>query len=68
MDEDEKPDNPIAFPCQRGVDFVPGMSLRDFFAGKAMSALIPEQMHPADTAETAYRIADAMLVERERED
>jgi len=51
-----------------------GMSLRDYFAAKAMSGLLadPEERPTTAglrvfykaTAETAYEIADAMLAER----
>ena len=43
-----------------------GMSLRDYFAAKAMQALIHVQVKTAQqmTAETAYQWADAMLKAR----
>jgi hypothetical protein len=54
-----------------------GMSLRDWFAGKAMPAVIAGQfqvastqgkvMSEADLAEDCYAYADAMLREREKE-
>jgi hypothetical protein len=40
-----------------------GMSLRDYFAAKAMAALAGQE-HEADAAHTAYVIADAMIAER----
>ena len=55
-----------------------GMSLRDYFAAKAMQGLIPvlkyvksdvnetEQV-PTAVAQTAYEFADAMIAERGRE-
>ena len=51
---------------------VAGMSLRDYFAGQALTAvkIIMLESHPAQmniedyTAEMSYRIADAMLKER----
>lgn len=48
-----------------------GMSLRDYFAAKAMQALI-QSLNPGAvfseqvTSGDAYRIADAMLKEREK--
>ena len=57
--------------------FYPGMSLRDWFAGKALTGLISEFAHPGYlgfgpdnipvTVSRAYQIADAMVAERERE-
>ena len=48
-----------------------GMSLRDYFAAKAMQALIssPNTDHSVEfsaVADVAYRVADAMLAEREK--
>lgn len=43
-----------------------GMDLRDYFAAKAMSALVTCGVDVAyDIAKTAYIIADAMLATRE---
>lgn len=83
-----KPNNPPAFPVYKYVIniqhnvFIPtpdscGMTLRDYFAAKAMQGLcaLPQTRH-ADDAETteiswgksiaidAYKFADAMLAER----
>jgi hypothetical protein len=46
--------------------FEEGMTLRDYFAAKAMQALIHVQVKTAQsqTAETAYEWADAMLEAR----
>jgi hypothetical protein len=50
-----------------------GMSLRDYFAAKAMQGMITTSGHPAllgldgcelDTAKAAYKMADAMLAAR----
>lgn len=41
-----------------------GMDLRDYFAAKAMNNL-KYLTHPKDLAREAYRIADAMMKERE---
>lgn len=55
--------NTPAFPDQ----YKDGMTLRDYFAAKAMQALIHVQVTTAQqmTAETAYEWADAMLKARE---
>lgn len=41
-----------------------GMSLRDYFAAKAMAALIAKFSHPEDVARLAHQHADAMLKAR----
>lgn len=51
------------------VDTTPGMTLRDYFAGKAMAGFIasPNTLVGADTkviVEDAYLIADEMLRQR----
>jgi hypothetical protein len=50
-----------------------GMSLRDYFAGQALVGLLAfspaeadRQLPPGAAADDAYRIADAMLVARDR--
>lgn len=74
------PENPAAFPCSPGG--VPywneGMTLRDWFAGQALPAIIrsmaagdyqapPAGMGSAEMAtRDAYRTADAMLAAREQ--
>lgn len=72
----DRPDGGPAFPSQRlGQDGLPeseavdGMSLRDYFAGQALSGLIahPESGDNADSQACAsYIIADAMIAEREK--
>lgn len=47
----------------------PGMSLRDWFAGKALQGMaqwrqLKEIESQEDVASTAYSVADAMLAER----
>lgn len=46
----------------------PGMSLRDWFAGLAMQALLTHEQQPGTEAiaHNAYYVADSMLIERER--
>jgi hypothetical protein len=71
--------NPPAFPTdsegQIGISTwnFEGMSLRDYFAAKAMAAMITTAAGPVvggldgyepNTAKSAYKIADAMLAER----
>lgn len=65
-----------AFPEGKGVGDVwvsdGGMTLRDYFAAKAVSAVwnrlsdMPVDDAADFTAEAAYKIADAMLKEREK--
>lgn len=65
--------NPPAFPHTveyKGADcggIVPhgGMSLRDYFAAKAMQGILFEGLEPEETAKHAYAMADAMLKARE---
>ncbi len=61
--------NEQAFPNPHRTD-ITGMSLRDYFAAKAMQALLSDpdwrqDMDIKDTALAAYKTADAMLKERE---
>ncbi len=57
-------DSPLAFP--NGAYGHPGMTLRDYFAAKALQGLLLdiETMEPERTAEIAYLYADAMLKAR----
>lgn len=66
--------NVPAFPRETS-DFAPaqdGMDLRDYFAAKAMQALIPETMRrsltlegwSAEVSRRAYLMAEAMISER----
>jgi hypothetical protein len=43
-----------------------GMTLRDYFAAKAMQALIDKEVFFDDVAESAYKVADHMLRVREQ--
>ena len=44
-----------------------GMTLRDYFAAKAIGAMVQSMALPADViSEKAYAIADAMLYERNK--
>ena len=67
--------NPPAFPTGTGVTpYNPGMTLRDYFAAKAMQGIFAsntehdhEDSHIFDAvAEAAYLQADAMLAAREK--
>ena len=76
----EKNDGGPAFPIWQegmsvGTDAGPGMSLRDYFAAKALQGMLCNGFLPArftkDTADwdyvkAAYALADAMLAEREK--
>jgi len=69
MSEFNKPTNPPAFPTGSGITpYFQGMTLRDYFAAKAMQGLISIadlDMHEDDYARLAYQQADAMLKARE---
>lgn len=59
---------PIVHPDGMGVQYY-GMTLRDYFAAKAMAQLIPLQgdrlpWNHKEVASEAYLIADSMLSER----
>ena len=68
--------NPPAFPCdltmydKEVADTMQGMTLRDYFAAKAMQGLLArmgnDKMNVHDVlAQRTYQIADAMLKARE---
>jgi hypothetical protein len=42
-----------------------GMTLRDYFAAKAMQTLAEKHSHEGDVSRNAYKIADAMLKARQ---
>ena len=63
--------NPPAFPSGYYVPENQGMTLRDYFAAKAMQGYSSDpdwrqDMTPTDTAFAAYKQADAMLKAREQ--
>lgn len=66
----EKPYNELAFPVQDCSSWqYHGMTLRDYFAAKAMQGMITSPQWPlaqdmAEIAKRAYNLADAMLNER----
>jgi hypothetical protein len=64
--------NPPAFPAPAGVSHITeqGMTLRDYFAAKAMQGFCSDSdwrqdMMPGETAKAAYHQADAMLKARD---
>lgn len=70
----KNPKNPSAFPTQKkdlneGLEWTEdGMSLRDYFAAKAMQGVLSIDVDldcpPKHIASWSYEIADAMLAER----
>jgi hypothetical protein len=57
---------PIVVDYGDGVKYQTGMTLRDYFAAKAMQALLGyEESTLQNDAEVAYQMADAMMKERE---
>lgn len=64
-----KPENPPAFPSiiTQSLELrYGGMTLRDYFAAKAL-VMNPHNSYDFDKiAEHAYKIADAMLIERQK--
>lgn len=82
MDTEKKPDNPPAFPT-KSIDFQAsaiqgstvydnydeGMTLRDYFAAKAMQSIITGAFgrESFSVARSAYEYADSMLKEREKQ-
>jgi hypothetical protein len=59
-----------AFPSYENGKHHDGMTLRDYFAAKAMQAIFTdpyaEEFYEEKIAEAAYQIADAMLAERDK--
>lgn len=58
-----------AFPHGQLKDEYNGMTLRDYFAAKAMQAAYEQGVHPydmIDCAARAYQMADAMMKAREQ--
>lgn len=80
MEENKQPENPQAFPMDYGHEgyrMEPGMSLRDYFAAKAMQAMnnsleMVREMYKDKgnlsiedyIAKESYKMADAMLKTR----
>jgi len=57
--------NPPAFPSLYSLPETQGMLLRDYFAAKAMQALIDNDGLFSEIPTQAYALADAMLKARE---
>lgn len=62
---EDSPAFPIVHPDGAGVQYY-GMTLRDYFAAKAMQGTLAAQARCSaeKRAESAYELADAMLAER----
>lgn len=66
--------NPPAFPHheidENDTIYHAGMTLRDYFAAKAMQAMIANDLnlarHPEGLTKLSYAVADAMLKERSK--
>jgi hypothetical protein len=61
---------PTAFPWTHDNMTCTGMTLRDYFAAKAMQGYCSNQQHTSNctveiTADGAYEVADAMMKARE---
>jgi hypothetical protein len=75
-----KPKNPDAFPCDNKSEGYSGMTLRDYFAAKAMQSVLSNQtfletvlrdaqvgtLASDAVSRTAFVMADAMLKQREK--
>lgn len=64
--------NDFAFPRSHNAPGNDGITIRDYFAAKAMQGLIASRVenrstrfHPLDDSRYCYQIADAMLVFRD---
>ena len=67
---EDKLKNPDAFPCDNKSEGYTGMTLRDYFAAKAMQSVMTGEGYriyslPEDMAQLSYQMADAMLKQRE---
>lgn len=63
----DQPENPRAFPSSATDDKYGGMTLRDWFAGQALSSPAADYHLSTLAARAAYELADAMLAERGRQ-
>jgi hypothetical protein len=54
-----------AFPHDGQADYTGGLTLRDYFAAKAMQGIMANHRMLGEVAKAAYEIADVMLAERE---
>ena len=68
-----KAENPPAFPSAMGYTGPMGMSLRDYFAAKVMQSILssphlsPNSKSISDVSTDSYKLADAMLAERSKQ-
>jgi len=56
---------PTTKPLEHWGDPNQGMTLRDYFAAKAMQGILFEGLDESETAKNAYAMADAMLKARQ---
>lgn len=67
-----KNDGGPAFPEVCGGSIIPGMTLRDYFAGQALAGMMANAESWSVSSEKlagyAYSAADAMLAERDKAD
>lgn len=68
---ENKPKNPTAFPSETVNENYSGMTLRDYFAAKAMEGLISAFKGDVSAefdiiSIVSYKMADAMLKQREQ--
>ena len=58
---------PTAFPWTHGNLTCTGMTLRDYFAAKAMQSFLTGDydLYPHEAAQKAYELADVMLLARD---
>ena len=66
MKDKNTPAFPFVAEDDTGMMINMGMTLRDYFAAKAMQTLTEKYSHEGDVSRHAYKIADAMLKAREQ--
>lgn len=67
MSDGGGPAYPVSWSMDGETVAVPGMTLRDYFAGQALANRYTDDERSAGkVAEWAYQVADAMLEERNR--
>ena len=64
MKDKNTPAFPFVAEDESGMMINMGMSLRDYFAAKAMQALAEKYSHEGDVSRNAYKMADAMMKAR----
>lgn len=66
--DSKKPSNPFAFPYYNddGYSSEKGLMMRDYFAAKVLVNTYMGVNHEDESAKRAYKMADAMLKEREK--